>query len=245
MLSGGDAVERLLPGHRAGPLADGRAVDLEDQQAASGGRGHLPPEGEFAGRHSVRVTLSVLLLAGPIAPDCAAKLPAWTTLCWTVQLAGAAARRDDNCQGNALKLPVSKPSKSATATLLRCQAVACPWRAASRWPHCPPGLRSVPPLSPKRGGRAIIQVGCSLSGRHGIGEGERRSAAAAGVVGHSAVIKRQFRHAADVDRSVEGDRDRNRLARRVARVGCRRRRDCAESRPAFQTRRPPLGWCRR
>ena len=69
-----------------------------------------------------RVTLSVLLLFEPIAPDCAAKLPAWTTLDSTVQLAGESPA-DDNCQGNALKFPLSKPSEDG-ATTMSCAARA-------------------------------------------------------------------------------------------------------------------------
>lgn len=64
---------------------------------------------------SVSVTLSVLLLSGPIAPDCAAKLPDSTTLFCTVQAAGEAPD-EDNCQGRALKLPLSKPSKTGGLT---------------------------------------------------------------------------------------------------------------------------------
>ena len=130
MLPGGDPEERLLPGHAARQLKPRHTVDLEDQAAAARGRGRSCARRRVPRPATVSVRLKVLLLAGPIAPDCAAYLPLCTLLFSTDQL--AAVPTCDNCQGEALKSPLSKPSETVPCVAVPCVTVIG-WPSTVRW----------------------------------------------------------------------------------------------------------------
>ena len=152
--AGGDPVERLLPGHRAHqepacapsiekvkrPLLAGET----DRQKANS------PAGSVAGT----VTLSVLLLEAPIAPDSAAKPLGAALSGWTDQLAGDAPD-DDNVQ-DVLELPPSEVPKPALEAVenrhnddVLAASPSLPGEGSVNLAGLPAASEIVPALSPK------------------------------------------------------------------------------------------------